>query len=66
VEQSIHENLIADAEFAAGATVAHADVLRGARNLVRLAKHEGLGQVRAIEHPSSDSTALGLKLVGKS
>lgn len=40
VEQSIRENAIADAEFAAGATVAHADVLRGARNLVRLAKHE--------------------------
>ncbi len=31
VEQSIHENAIADAEFAARATVAHADVLRSAR-----------------------------------
>ncbi len=45
MQQSIHENLIADAEFAAEARVAHADVLRGARNLVRLAKHVGLGYV---------------------
>jgi hypothetical protein len=35
VEQSIHENSITDAEFAAGDTVAHADVARDARNLVR-------------------------------
>jgi hypothetical protein len=55
VEQSSHEDAITDAEFAAGDTVTHADVLRG-----------GLGHVRAIEHPSSDSTTLGLKLVGKS
>ncbi len=40
VEQSIHENAIADAEFTAGATIAHADVLRESRNVVRLAKHE--------------------------
>jgi predicted transcriptional regulator len=35
VELSINENAQADAEFAAGATVAHADVMRDALNAVR-------------------------------
>jgi len=34
VELSIKENAQADAEFAAGATVAHADVLRDALNAI--------------------------------
>ena len=38
VERSIHENVQADAEFAAGTTVAHADVMAEARKLVRRAK----------------------------
>ena len=40
VELSIKENAQADAEFAAGATVAHADVMRDAMNAVHQAKHE--------------------------
>ena len=40
VELSIKENAQADAEFAAGATVAHADVMRDAMNVVHQAKHE--------------------------
>jgi len=35
VELSIQENAMADAEFAAGATVAHADVMRDALHVVR-------------------------------
>ena len=42
VELSIKENAQADAEFAAGATVTHADVMRDALNAVRQAKHEAL------------------------
>lgn len=40
VELSIQENALADAQFAAGATVAHADVMRDALNAVHQAKHE--------------------------
>ena len=40
VELSIKENAQADAEFAAGATVAHTEVMRDALNAVRQAKHE--------------------------
>ena len=40
VELSIKENAQADAEFAAGVTVAHADVMRDAMNAVHQAKHE--------------------------
>ena len=40
VELSIKENAQADAEFAAGATVAHADVMSDALNAVQQAKHE--------------------------
>jgi predicted transcriptional regulator len=42
VELSIKENAQADAEFAAGATVGHADVMRDALNAVRQARHEAL------------------------
>lgn len=35
VELSIHENAQADAEFATGAMVAHADVMRDAMHVVR-------------------------------
>lgn len=38
VERSIQENANADAEFAAGATASHADVMADAQKLVRLAK----------------------------
>jgi predicted transcriptional regulator len=48
VELSIKENAQADAEFAAGATVAHADVMRNALNAVQHTKHE----------PSNPSAAL--------
>jgi predicted transcriptional regulator len=40
VERSIKENAQADAEFAAGATVSHADVMRDASNAVQQAKRE--------------------------
>lgn len=40
VELSIKENVQADAQFAAGATVAHVDVMRGALNVVSQAKRE--------------------------
>ena len=40
VELSIKENAQADAEFAAGATVTHSDVMRDALNAVRQAKQE--------------------------
>lgn len=40
VELSIQENACADAQFAAGATLAHADVMREALQVVRLEKHE--------------------------
>jgi predicted transcriptional regulator len=40
VELSIKENAQADAEFAAGATVSHADVMRDALNAVQQAKRE--------------------------
>jgi hypothetical protein len=40
VERSIEENAQADADFAAGATAAHADVMRDALNAVQQAKHE--------------------------
>jgi hypothetical protein len=40
VELSIRENAQSDAEFAADATVAHADVMRDALNAVLRAKHE--------------------------
>jgi predicted transcriptional regulator len=40
VELSIKENAQADAEFASGATVAHADVMRDALNAVVQTKHE--------------------------
>ncbi len=40
VELSIQENAQADTEFAAGATVAHADVMRDALHSVRQAKHK--------------------------
>jgi predicted transcriptional regulator len=39
VELSIKENAQADAEFAAGATAAHADVMRDALKAVHQAKH---------------------------
>ena len=38
VERNIKENAQADAEFAAGATVAHADVMRDALNTLQQAK----------------------------
>ena len=38
VERSIQENANADAEFAAGATATHADVVADAQKLVRQAK----------------------------
>ena len=38
VERSVAENANADAEFAAGATAAHADVMADAQKLVRQAK----------------------------
>lgn len=38
VERSIKENAQADAEFAAGATVAHEDVMRDALNTLQQAK----------------------------
>jgi predicted transcriptional regulator len=38
VELSIKENAQADAEFAAGATVSHTDVMRDALNAVRRAR----------------------------
>ena len=40
VELSIKENAQADEEFAAGASVSHADVMRDALNAVRQAKAE--------------------------
>lgn len=40
VELSIKENAQADAEFAAGATVAHGDVMRDALNAVRQANYQ--------------------------
>jgi len=40
VELSIKENAQADAEFAAGATVAHDDVMRDALNAVQQEKRE--------------------------
>jgi predicted DNA-binding protein len=40
VELSIQENACADAQFAAGATLAHADVMREALKVVRLGNHE--------------------------
>ena len=40
VERSIKENAQADAQFAAGATVAHADVMRDALNAVHQAKRK--------------------------
>ena len=40
VELSIKENAPADAKFAAGATVAHADVMRDALHAVQHSKHE--------------------------
>ena len=39
VELSIKENAQADAQFAAGATVSHADVMRDALDAVNPAKH---------------------------
>jgi predicted transcriptional regulator len=38
VERSIQENALADAEFAAGSTVTHVDVMDDAQKLVRQAK----------------------------
>jgi hypothetical protein len=38
VERSIQENANADAEFAAGATATHTDVMADAQKLVRQAK----------------------------
>ena len=43
VELSIKENAQADAEFAAGATASHTDVMRDAMNAVRQAMHEARG-----------------------
>ena len=40
VQLSINENARADAEFAAGATVTHTDVMRDGLNAVRQAKQE--------------------------
>ena len=40
VERSIKENAQADAEFAAGATVTHTDVMRDSLDAIRQAKHE--------------------------
>ncbi len=40
VELSLKENAQADAEFAAGVSVAHSDVMRDALNAVQLAKHQ--------------------------
>jgi predicted transcriptional regulator len=42
VELSIKENAQADAEFAAGATARHTDVMRDALTAVRQAKREAL------------------------
>lgn len=42
VELSIKENALADAEFVAGATVVHTDVMRDALNSIRQARHEAL------------------------
>ena len=41
-ELSIKENALADAEFVAGATAAHTDVMRDALNSIRQARHEAL------------------------
>ena len=42
VELSIKENALADAEFVAGATAAHTDVMRDALNSIRQARHEAI------------------------
>ena len=45
VETSIKDNAQADAQFAVGATVAHADVMRDALDAVNQEKHEARAAV---------------------
>ena len=43
VETSIKENAIADAQFAAGDTATHADVMRDALSAIHQAEHDARG-----------------------